>query len=483
MASSGRVFSNLIWRFLERCGAQLVTFVVSVVLARLLDPTIYGTVALITVFTTILQVFVDSGLGASLIQKKSADDLDFSTVFYFNILVCLVLYLLMFFIAPLIASFYKNSQMVLLIRILSLILIISGVKNIQVSYVSRNLIFKKFFWATLVGTITASIVGIILAYYLPYNQKVWALVIQNLVNQTIDTIMLWILVKWKPKPMFSWRRLKALFSYGWKLSASSFLDTGYNELRSLVIGRVYTSADLGYYNKGRQFPQLIISNINTSIDSVLLPSMSDVQEDRNRVKAMVKRSIMVSTFIIVPAMVGLAASSPSLIHVLLTDKWLPCVLYLQIACINFAFWPIYTANLNAIKALGRSDLFLKMEIVKKAVGLGLLFSFVWVSIEAFAWSALISTLFSLVVNTWPNKKLLGYSLFEQIKDMFPSIILSAIMGLVVYFIGYINGNSLKTLFLQVFLGVSIYFFGASFFKLKAFTYAVGVIKSFSKKVK
>ena len=347
--SKQNVFSNVIWRFAERCGAQVVSFIVSIVLARILAPEAYGTIALITVFTNILQVFVDSGLGNALIQKKDANDLDFSTVFYANITVCLVLYVSVFLCAPAIASFYNDNSLVAVIRVLSLTIVISGVKNVQQAYVSKKLIFKKFFFATLAGTVGAAIVGIVMA------QKgfgVWALVAQQLFNLTVDTIVLWITVKWRPKLMFSFKRLKELFSYGWKLLVSSLLDTTYENVRQLVIGKIYSSADLAFYNKGKQFPNLIVTNINTSIDSVLLPTMSNEQENKSRVRDMTRRAIKTSIFIMAPLMMGLAFTSKNIVTLLLTEKWLECVPYLCVFCITFMFYPIHTANLNAIKAMG-----------------------------------------------------------------------------------------------------------------------------------
>lgn len=296
------VFSNFIWRFAERCGAQGVSFIVSIVLARLLTPEAYGTVALVTVITNILQVFVDSGLGSALIQKKDADDLDFSTVFYFNFSVCIVLYMGMFFAAPYIADFYNQPELVSLVRVISLTLIISGVKNIQQSYVSRNLLFKRFFYATLGGTIFSAVLGIVMAYY---GYGVWAIVAQQLSNAAIDTLILWITVKWRPKFMFSFNRLKGLLSFGWKMLASALLDTGYNNLRQLIIGKLYSPSDLGFYNKGQQLPNLIVTNINSSIDSVLLPVMSKEQDNAEQVKLMTRRAISVSTYIMAAADDGL----------------------------------------------------------------------------------------------------------------------------------------------------------------------------------
>ena len=354
---NNNVVKNFLWRFFERCGAQFVTLIVSIVLARILTPSDFGTVSLIMVFTTILQVFVDSGLGTALIQKKDADDLDFSSVFYFNFAICLILYLGMFIASPFIAKFYKDISLTPIIRVISLTIVMSGVKGIQQSYVSRNMLFKKFFFATLGGTLFSAVLGIGMAYA---GFGVWSIVAQQLSNTAIDTLILWITVDWRPKRMFSWQRLKSLLSYGWKLLVSSLLDTIYNNLRNLIIGKIYTSSDLAYYNQGDKFPKVIVMNINASIDSVLLPSMSGEQENKERVKSMTRRAIKTSTYIMAPLMMGLLFCAEPIVRLLLTDKWLPCVPYLRIFCFTYMFWPIHTANLDAIKAMGRSDLFLKL---------------------------------------------------------------------------------------------------------------------------
>ncbi|MGF0019622.1 lipopolysaccharide biosynthesis protein [Sporofaciens sp. SGI.106] len=467
------VIANFIWRFAERSGAQLVTFIVSIVLARLLMPEDYGTIALVTVFTTIMQVFVDSGLGTALIQKKDADDLDFSSVFYFNFVVCIVLYLVMFFAAPFIAAFYNMPELTPVVRVISLTIIISGIKGVQQSFVSRNMLFKRFFYATLGGTIFSAFLGIAMAYA---GFGFWAIVAQQLSNTAIDTLILWITVKWRPKLMFSWNRLKGLLSFGWKMLCSALLDTVYGNLRNLLIGKIYSSSDLAFYNQGDKFPKLIVSNINTSIDSVLLPAMSKEQDDKDRVKKMTRRSIMVSCYIMAPLMIGLACCASNIVVVVLTEKWLPCVFFLQIFCITYMFYPIHTANLNAIKAMGRSDLFLKMEIWKKVIGMILLLATLCISVKAMAYSLLISTFVSMIINTWPNKKLLDYSFIEQMKDILPSILLAVGMGVVVYFIGLLNLPTLPLLLIQVICGGVIYVAGSAIFKLEPFLYLIGIIK-------
>lgn len=472
------VISNFIWRFAERCGAQIVTFIVSIVLARILAPEEYGTIALVTVFTTILQVFVDSGLGTALIQKKNADDLDFSSVFYFNLFMCLVLYLAMFLAAPYIARFYDDISLIPIIRVISLTIVVSGVKGIQQAYVSRNMLFKRFFFSTIGGTLFSAILGIVMAYV---HCGVWALVAQQLSNAVIDTLILWITVRWRPQLIFSWQRLTKLLSFGSKLLASSLLDTIYSNLRNLIIGKIYSSSDLAFYNQGDKFPKVIVTNINASIDSVLLPSMSNVQDDHEKVKSMTRRAIKTSTYIMAPLMMGLAFCATPIVQLVLTDKWLPCVPFLQVFCITYMFWPVHTANLNAINAMGRSDLFLKLEIIKKIIGLTLLFITMRISVMAMAYSLLVSGLLSQIINSWPNRKLLNYGYIEQIKDILPSILLAIFMGAMVWLVSLAKLNSAVTLIIQIPLGIVIYLIGSKLLKLESYEYLIEIIKSFIKK--
>lgn len=477
MMKKDNIFSNLIWRFAERCGAQFVAFIVSIVLARMLKPEVYGAVALITVFTTVLQVFVDSGLGNALIQKKDADDLDFSTVFYANIVFCSILYMFLFFCAPLIAEFYNDALLKPLLRVLGITIIVSGVKNIQQAYVSRNMMFKKFFFSTLGGTLVAAFVGIIMAIS---GYGAWALVAQQVINVTIDTVILWITVRWRPKKGFSVDRLKSLFSYGWKLLISSLLDIVYNNIRQLIIGKMYSPSDLAYYNRGRQFPSFIVGNINSAIDSVLFPAMANVQDNRQNVKQMTRKSIKVSTYIMAPLMVGLAFTANSVVKLILTDRWVTCVPYLRIFCITFMFWPIHTANLNAIKAMGRSDLFLKLEVIKKCLGSIFLLSTMWYGTMAMAYSLLLSSICSQIINSWPNKKLLDYGYVEQIKDIIPSLFLSMGMGIIVWCISLTRLSTLPLLIIQVLLGIMIYYMGSVILKIDSFIYLRNILKSFYK---
>mgnify|MGYP003290048027 CR=1 FL=1 len=480
-AAKKKTVNGFVWRFLEKWGAQAIVFVVSIILARKLEPEAFGTVALATVFISILGVFVDSGLGNALVQKKNADDLDFSSMFYFNVGMCLFLYAIMFFAAPLIARFYGNGELTALIRVASLSLVVSGVKNVQHAYVSRHMLFKRFFFASLGGTIIAAAVGIAMAF-MGYGP--WAIVIQNLVDATLDTVILWFTVKWRPKKMFSFLRLKGLFSYGWKLLASGLIDTVYNKLRTLIIGKQYQAEDLAFYNKGENFPSLFVTNINTAIDSVLFPTMSKAQDDKAVVRQMTRRSIKTSTYILMPIMMGLAVCAEPIIRIVYTDKWLPCVFFLRIFCFSYAFWPIHTANLNAIKAVGRSDIFLKLEILKKSINIAAILATMFISVKAMALSVIFTSISGQIINSWPNKKLLGYSYLSQIKDMLPSILLSCVMGAAVYCVTLLPiGNDWLMLAIQIPLGIVIYVLGSKLFKFEMFDYLLNAIKEFLNKRK
>jgi len=478
--NKGSVVSNFLWRFMERCGAQGVTLVVSIILGRILDPEIYGTVTLVTVFTTILQVFVDSGLGNALIQKKNADDTDFSTVFYFNMGMSFLLYALMFFSAPLIASFYSQPELVPLIRAISLILPISGVKNIQQAYVSVNMMFRKFFFATLGGTVGAAVIGITMAYM---GYGVWALVAQLLFNAAVDTVILWLTVKWRPRALFSWKRLKRLLSFGWKLLVSSLIETVYNDLRKLIIGKKYTKADLAHFDRGKQFPNFIVTNLNIAIDSVLFPVMSSVKEDTVRVKQMTRSAIRLGTYIIFPLMVGFGVCAENIISLLLTEKWLFCVPYLQIFCFSFAVYPIHTANLNAIKSLGRSDIYLKLEIFKKVVGISAILISMNFGVMAIALSEIPVTVICAVINAFPCRRLIGYSFFGQMRDIFPAVIMSSLMGCAVYFVGMVPLHMMLVLLLQVVTGVVVYVVLSVVFRCSALRDIIDILKGMISKKK
>ena len=474
MNRKDQVISNLTWRFLERCGAQMVSFIVSIVLARILMPEQYGRVALITVFISILNVFVDSGFGNALIQKKDADNKDFSTVFFFNFTFCLLMYVGVCICAPLIADFYNDEGLIPLIRVLSLTIVISGVKNIQQVYVMKHLIFKKFFYSTLFGTILSAFVGIGMAMC---GYGVWALVFQHLTNTFVDMCVLWITVKWRPEFYFSFKRLKVMFMYGYKLLLSSLMNNLYTNFRQLIIGKFYSSADLAFYNKGKQFPYLIVQNINASIDSVLFPVMSKSQDSQDDLKKMIKMSVEVSSFVMWPMLIGLAAVSESLITLMLTEKWLPCTPYLLIFCLVCGWYPIQTANLNAIKAVGRSDIFLKLEVIQSVCGIALLLPVIYKGVWWIAVMFLTSSILNCIIIAYPNKKLVGYGWIEQFADMLPILVQAIIMGIIVYCIKYVIANLWISLFVQIIVGAIVYILEAILFKMEPFYYVLRILKN------
>jgi len=472
------VLTGLFWRFMERCGAQMVSLVVSIILARIIDPKVYGTVAIVTIITSILQIFVDGGLGNALIQKKDADQLDFSTVFYSNVIFCTVMYGLIYAGAPLLAEFYNDTELITIIRVLGITILISGLKNVQQAYVSKHMLFKKFFFSTLSGTILASIAGVVIAMS---GGGVWALVIQQLVNLTVDTIVLWFVVDWRPTAEFSFKRLKKLYSFGWKLLVSALLERVYSSIYQLVIGKAYSAQDLAYYNKADQFPNLIVTNINTSIDSVLLPAMANQQDQKEDVKRLTKRAITTSMYIMSPMMIGFACVAEEFVSIVLTDKWLPAVPFLRIFCLVYMFYPVHTSNLNAIKAVGRSDVFLKLEAIKKIVGVVLLIVSVRMGVMAMAYSLLINSVFSQIINAWPSKELIDYGFMEQIKDIVPTVVLTFIMALVISSMDLLQLSVVPNLIVKIIVGAVIYVVGSIVSKNETFLYLWDVIKGIVKK--
>lgn len=472
-----KVLSGLIWKFMERMSSQIVTFVVSIVLARLLDVASYGAIAIVNIFITLSNVFVVSGFSSSLIQKKDSDDLDFSSAFYFNIAFGVALYFVIYVCAPVIASFYNLEILKDVLRFMGLNIIIVSANSVQQAYVSKHMLFKKFFTSTFGATLISGVAGIIAAYC---GMGIWALALQYTLNTLLATVILWFTVKWRPKLIFSIKSVGRLFSYGWKLLLSSLLDTGANEIRSLIIGKMYTSTILAFYNKGKSFPSLVVTNIDSSIQSVLFPAISSVQDDKESVKAMTRRSIRVSSFIMFPLMMGLAFVARPFINLLLTEKWLGCVIYLQIYCFIYALMPIHTSNLQAIKAMGRSDIYLKLEIIKKIIGISSLLISIRFGVLAIALSAAINTIISSFINAFPNKKLIGYSYFEQIKDLFNGITPLLAMVVAVFCVKFINVNDFVMLVIQILTGAAVYVAVSAVTKNESFRYILSMIKEFLK---
>ena len=470
-----KVISSLFWKLMERGGTQGIQFIVQIILARLLLPEDFGAIAIVMVFISLAQVFVHSGLNTALIQSKDVDDVDFSSVFYLSLFVAALLYILIYFTAFFTADFYRDPILIPVLRVLALTLFFGAFNSIQNAYISRNMMFKKLFYSSVGAILISGTTGIIAAYM---GFGVWALVIQQLINQISITIIMWFTVKWRPKLIFSIKRVTKLFSFGWKLLASSLLNALYVDIRTLIIGRFYTPSVLGYYNRGQQFPKVIVSNISGSIQSVMLPTLSANQDNTKRVKEMMRRAIKTSSFMIFPMMIGMAVVAEPLVKIVLTDKWLPAVPFLQIFCVSYALMPIQTANLQAINALGRSDIFLRLEVIKKIIGLIILGISLQFGVYAIALGQVISGIISTFINTYPNKELLYYSYKEQWIDIKPSLLLSIVMGSIVYSFNFLYFAAWKILFLQVAVGAIIYIGLSKILRVENFNYLINTIKEF-----
>ncbi|SFC82502.1 lipopolysaccharide biosynthesis protein [Ruminococcus albus] len=479
-AEKSVVIKSLFFKFLERAGYQGIAFIVQLVLARILGPGKYGTITLLAIFISISQVFVQSGLNTALIQRKDVKENDYSSIFYVSLFIAVVLYGVLFITAPFVADFYDKPQLKNLLRVLALVLIPGAFNSIQNAKVAREMRFKELMFCTLGSVLISGTVGIVMALS---GCGVWALVGQQLSSRVSVCILLLLIVKWRPKRVLEWDRVRVLFSFGWKLMVSALIDVIYRELQNLVIGKKYKEEQLGYCNRGKQFPEIIINNINGSIQGVMLPALSKHNGDNNKIKSMMRRSIVTSSFLIFPVCMGIAVVAGPMIHLLLGDEWMPCVPFLQLYCFIYAFWPIHTANLQAINAQGRSDMFLKLEVLKKTYGLCILVFTVlkFNTPLAIVIGQCCSTVLSCFVNASPNKKLLKYGYTEQMKDILPSLGIAAAMGAMVYSVTFLHMNDVLTLLLQIPLGVISYVALAKIFKLECFDYILKMVNKIRNK--
>ena len=480
--NSKNIYKGLFWKLLERFGVSGIQFILQIILARLLDPAHYGMLSIMIIFTSLANIFIQNGFNTALIQNKDTTEEDFSSVFWVSLGVAGMLYGVIFFSAPVIARFYEMPDLVAPLRVLALMLFPGALNSIQLAKVRREMDFRKVFYSNIGGILVAGGAGIAIALL---GGGVWALVVQTLLNTLVACLVMRFTVKLKLRFVCNLSRVKSLFRFGWKLLVSGLINTLYQDLRSLVIGKKYDSATLGYYNRGKQFPHFIINAVNGTVQAVMLPAMSAEQDDKTRVKTMMRRSVTLSAYILFPLMAGLAAVAAPMVSFILTDKWLPCVPYLQIYCLTFAFYPVHSCNLQAINAIGRSDIFLKLEIIKKAYGILALVIAVlcFDSPVAIALTGAITTIISSFVNAAPTKKLINYSYFEQMKDILPAFALSILMLAAIYPITWLNLPNILIILIQVVLGIAVYVLGSVLFRLEAFTYLWSFLKKLMKKAK
>ena len=476
---SKKVSKGLIWTYLERIAAQLVTLIITVVLARLIDPAEYGIIAIVTIFITIADSFVTSGFGNALIQKKDADELDFSTTFYFSILFSFGIYLILFFCSPLIAEFYDMPSLIPVIRVMGLRLPIAAINSVQQAYVSKKMEFRKFFFSTIGGTVVSAAAGIICALC---GMGVWALVVQYLSNVAISTIVLWFTAGWTPKLLYSQKRMNKMLSFGWKIMFVGVATSVYSNLRNLAIGKKFDEVELSFSTKGEQFPHTIAGNINSSISKVLYPVLAENQNDIGTIKSIMRRSITVGNYVLAPILFGLAVVAEPFVLVLLGDKWADCIPFMQIMCVVYALQPMQTSSMQAMKALGKGTVYLVSDIIKKVIGIIILLItiFCFKSVFAIIMGALVTEIFAAIINIPINKKLVNYTYKEQFLDLLRPALLTGAMCLSAYLVSLISMPMILMLIMQIITGMVVYVAASIFSRDKTFSYILGLAKKMIK---
>lgn len=471
-----KTLSSLIWKLVERGGNQIILLAVQIVMARLLAPEEFGMLAIMLVFVNIGNVLVQSGLNTALIQSPDATDDDFSTVFWLSLGMSVVLYAATFFVAVPIAAFYDSPAIVWPLRGLSLVFLVNAYNATQVAKVSRELAFKKIAIATLISVFVSGGIGIFLARN---GAGLWSLVAQQLSYQVVNCIALAFQVDWKPRPVFSWQRARTMFSFGWKLLVSGLIDTGYQSLSDLVIGKQFNTTNLGYVSQGKKYPHALGSMLDGAIQPVMLSAVSRVQNDVSYVKRLVRRALKTSSFLIIPAMTAFALMAEPIVAVLLGEKWLVSVPFLRMYCFVYSLLPIHTSNLQALNGMGRSDLFLRLEIVKKVIGISVLAftAFVLGDITMMVAGYMLTGLLSTFINAYPNKKVIGYSYSEQIKDIMPSVAMSALSAAIAYPISMLGFGGITTIVMQLVVMVTVYLGISCALRVEAFEYLMETFKT------
>ncbi len=476
----GTIVNGLFWVYFENIVTQLFGFVVTIILARLLAPSLFGTIALVAVFINIANVFVNTSFSSALIQKKDANELDYDTMFWFNLAISFIIYILLFFSAPAVANYYNDDSLTIILRVLSLSIPLCAFNSIQVAYVSSHMIFKKTFLSQSGGALSSGIIGVLLAYS---GFGIWALVWQRLANVAFNTIILRLVVPWTPKFQFSIERLGPMFTFGWRILVTGLMFTLYNEVRSLIIGKRYSSAELGYYDRGWSFPKLIANNIESAVNRVLFPALASEQDDSERLKEKTRRAAKTSAYIMTPLLFLLAAMAEPLVNVLLGEKWLPCVPYLQIMCFVWWLQPTQACTVQAIKSIGRSDVYLRLEILNKVIGVGLLLYAVFVidSVLAIAVTMLVYEIVSMVSYGIVSHHFIGYKLMHQFIDILQPMVVAIITCAIANFASLLFSNNFVIIGLYLILGFAMYLLISELFKLDAYIYIKNATLSTLKK--
>lgn len=456
MADQGlkdKTVKGVTWSGIDNVAQYIVSFIVSIVLARLLTPDDYGLIGIIAIFTTICNALIDGGVSSALIRKKNATAEDYNTIFFLNLGMSVLLYVVIFFCAPLIARFFGREELVLLTRVSTVSMIIGAISSIQQTRLIKLIDFKTQTKITIIAAVVSGIIGIVMAIL---GCGVWSLVVQSLTNQTIRTILLWVLNKWAPQLCFSYMSFKELFGFGWKLMVSQLLSDIWKELYQVVVGKFYSPATLGQYTRAKGFSQLFSKNLTNVVQRVTYPVLSDIQDDNERLISAYRRIIKITMFITAVSMFALGAMSEPLIYCLIGPKWHEAATYLPLICIASSLYPIQAINLNMLKVQGRSDLFLGLEVVKKIIALGPLFVGAFVGIMPMLYTNLITGIISFFLNSYYSGKFLNYSSWMQLKDVTPSYGIAFSIALPVFFLKYLPISYWLILPLQLIVGILIF---------------------------
>lgn len=448
-----KAVKGVIWSSIERFSVQGIQFLVMIIMARLLTPKDYGLVGMLTIFIAIAQSLIDSGFSQALIRKQDRSETDNSTVFYFNIAVGFLLYLIFFTIAPWVADFYETPELCTLMRVISLSVIFNSLAVVQRALLTVNINFKTQAKASLSAAIVSGIIGISMAYY---GFSYWSIAAQQLVNLGLNTLLLWVFTKWRPKAIYSWKSFKELFAFGSKLLASGLLDVVYRNMYLLVIGKVFSASSLGYYTRAHQFAEFPSSNLTGIMQRVTYPVLCQIQNDDQRLAQIYRRFLRVSAFIIFPLLIGLSAVAEPFVILLLKEQWLFAATLLQIICFSMMWYPIHAINLNLLQVKGRSDLFLKLEIIKKTIAVIVLCITIPMGLIAMCIGQICTSLTSLIINTYYTGKLINVGFIKQMRDLMPTLLLSLTMWAIVYYSISIIPGTLYQLLAGILIGIIYY---------------------------
>lgn len=456
-----KTIHGMMWSGFDHFSNMIVSFVVGVILARILSPDDYGLIAMIMIFLGISRAIIDSGFGNALIRKSDLSQDDCSTAFIFNFLVALLLYILLFFAAPWIATFYNKSILVPIVRVQSICILLNALVIVQIALVNKRIDFKKTTKVNLVSNIFSGIIAVFMAYQ---GYGVWALVGMNISASVVSVCLYWYLSSWIPKIVFSRASFKYLFGFGSKLLISGMIDVFFTHLQPILIGKFFSASNLGYYTKAYNYAKLPSTSLTGVVQRVTFPVLSSIQEDDERLGINYRRLLRMAAFIIFPIMVGLAAVAKPFIYVLITEKWAPCIIYMQILCFSLMWFPIHAINLNLLQVKGRTDLFLKLDIYKRIISIIIIISSIRFGIIGLCVGSVISSLISLLFNTYYTGKLINVGYILQIKDLLPIFVNSCVMGGIIFLVTSLIDFDLLKLLMGVIFGGLYYFASSYFFK-------------------